>query len=170
MNARRWMIGCCLLLVVTAVRAQERYEAGKRAPRWEIERLEGGTLRSADARGSVVLLSFWATWCRPCLKELEEVPAKILQHFEGRPVIFLAVNVNEPRRTVAKAAEQLAARGIRFPIGLDPYGKFGERVGVDRLPHLLLIDRKGVVRLRETGYTPERLDEVAARIGELLAE
>lgn len=167
---KQMMILCWLLLAAAGAGAQERFEVGRKAPRWEVERLEGGTLRSSDARGSVVLLSFWATWCRPCLKELEEVPAKILKRFEGRPVLFLAVDYNEPRRTVEKKAEELAARGVRFPIGLDPYGKLGDRTGESRLPQLLLIDRKGVVRLHEVGYTPERLDETAARIEALLTE
>lgn len=167
---KRWTICCCLLLAVAAAAAQGRFEMGEQAPRLTVERLEGGTFRTNAVRGRVVVLSFWATWCRPCLKELEEVPAKLLQHFEGREFTFLAIAVNEPRATVAQMAERLAERGIRFPIGLDPYGKIGAMTGDDRLPQLLLLDRKGIVRLHETGYTSERLDEVAARIEELLAE
>ena len=167
---KRWTICCCLLLAVATARAQMRFEMGERAPRFTVERLEGGTFRTNAVRGRVVLLSFWATWCRPCLKELEEVPAKLLQRFEGRDFTFLAIAVNEPRTTVSQMAERLAGRGIRFPIGLDHYGKIGAMTGDDRLPQLLLLDCKGIVRLHETGYTPERLDEVAARIEELLAE
>lgn len=163
------MIGCWLLVVAATLQAQERFEVGRRAPRLTIERLDGGTFRTGG-KGGVVLLSFWATWCGPCMKELAEVPEQILRRFEGEDFRFLAVAVNEPRVTVAKKAAQLAARGLRFPIGLDPYGRIGERTGDSRLPQLVLIDRRGIVRLHEIGYTPERIAEVADRIGALLAE
>ncbi len=163
------MIGCWLLLAAATLQAQERFESGRRAPRLTIERLDGGTFKTSD-KGRVVLLAFWATWCGPCMKELAEMPEKILQRFEKEDFRFLAVAVNEPRVTVAKKAEQLSERGLRFPIGLDPYGRIGERTGDGRLPQLILIDRRGIVRLHAVGYAPGRLDEVAARIEELLAE
>lgn len=166
---KRWMIGCWLLVAAATLQAQERFETGQRAPRLTIECLDGGTFRTG-AKGHVVLLSFWATWCGPCMKELAEVPERILRRFEGEDFRFLAVAVNEPRVTVAKKAKQLAERGLRFPIGLDPYGRIGERTGDGRLPQLVLIDRRGIVRLHEIGYTPERLAEVAERIEALLKE
>ncbi|MDE6623089.1 MAG: TlpA family protein disulfide reductase [Alistipes sp.] len=159
-----------LLFAEGARATSPAFREGAKAPAFEVEMLDGATFRLTKNRGRVVVLAFWATWCRPCLRELGEVPEKLLRRFEGRPVVFLAVDRGEPRKTVEKRVAELETRGIVFPVALDPYEKLSDGLGDDRLPQLVVIDRRGVVRLHAVGYTPERLDDVAALVENLLDE
>lgn len=168
---KRFLLTLCALLLAGGVRAAEpRFREGAKAPAFTVEMLDGTSFKLAKARGDVVVLSFWATWCGPCMRELKEVPEKILRRFDGRPVRFVAVDRGEPRKTVEKRVAELEEAGVVFPVALDPYEKLSEQLGDDRLPQLVVIDRRGVVRLHAVGYTAERLDEVAACIEALLDE
>lgn len=163
---RLMLIG--LLFCVLPTWAQPRFEVDKKAPNLKIEMLDGEPVKLSGCRGRVVLLSFWATWCKPCLKELNEVPDKILKRFEGEKFTMIALAKGEPRVTVEKKMAELAAAGVVFPVGLDPYERISRLLGDDRIPQLVVIGPDGVVRYHEVGYTPERLDEVAALIEKLL--
>lgn len=150
--------------------AQSGFRVGAKAPGFTVELLDGSRTKFAKYRGRVVLLSFWATWCKPCLKELNEMPEKILARFEGRDFAMLAVAKGEPRETVERKMRELQEQGIAFPVCLDPYEKISTLLGDERIPQLIIVDPQGVVRYHEIGYTPERLDEVAALIEKLLNE
>lgn len=163
----------CLLfsLVMAApLAAQPRFDVGERVPRFTVEMLDGRQVKISGCRGRVVLLTFWATWCKPCMKELAEVPEKIVRRFEGRDFTLIAIAKGEPRETVEKKIADFAQQGIVFPVGLDPYERICGMLGDERLPQLVVLDRRGVVRCHETGYTSERLDEVAGLIENLLNE
>lgn len=159
-----------MLLLALPLGAQPAFRKGEKAPDFTVELLDGSRAKFAKYRGRVVLLSFWATWCKPCLKELNEVPEKILARFEGRDFAMLAVAKGEPRETVERKMRELQERGIAFPVCLDPYEKISTLLGDERIPQLIIVDPKGVVRYHEIGYTPERLDEAAETIEKLLNE
>lgn len=159
-----------MLCLVQPLGAQPAFRTGAKAPAFTVEMLDGRQIKLSRCRGRVVLLSFWATWCRPCLKELHEMPDKILQRFEGRDFMLIAIDKGEPRVTVEKKTAELAAEGLEFPVGLDPYEKISRMLGDERIPQLVVIGPDGVVRYHEVGYTPERLDEIAALIETLLPD
>ncbi len=161
---------CALLLAGWAQAAEPRFREGAKAPAFTVEMLDGTSFRLAKARGDVVVLSFWATWCGPCMRELKEVPEKLLRRFDARPFVFLAVDRGESRKRVEERVAELEAQGIAFPVALDPYEKGFELLGDDRLPQLVVVDRRGVVRLHAVGYAPGRMDEVAALVETLLDE
>lgn len=157
-----------ILCLTQPLVAGPAFRVDAKAPNVGIEMLDGSRVELSEYRGRVVLLSFWATWCKPCLRELREMPDKVLRRFEGRKFRMIALSKGEPRVTVEQKVAELAAAGIVFPVGLDPYERISRLLDDDRLPQLVVIGPDGVVRYRATGYTPERLDEVAALIEKLL--
>jgi thiol-disulfide isomerase/thioredoxin len=103
-----------------------------------------------SAKGKVVVLSFWATWCTPC-RELEPQLAKMQQDYAGRTdVVFVAVNSDEDRTRVQPFLQQVHVFGtVVFADGLD------DLLAVKDLPTLMILDRTGKIAYRAEGYDPD---------------
>jgi cytochrome c biogenesis protein CcmG, thiol:disulfide interchange protein DsbE len=137
---RRFLIGA-LALVVTAVQAAVATE-GKPMPHFQLKTLDGKSIDSADLKGKVVLVNFWATWCPPCR---EEMPAfqKYYEAHRGEGFEIVAVSTDEPE-DLPKVRE--AMKPFSFPGAMQadndtkPFG----RIWV--MPMSFVIDRGGIVR------------------------
>ncbi len=107
----------------------------------------GGTVRLGELRGRVVLVEFWATWCEPCRYSSPSLDVTY-RRFRDQGVMALLVNQGESEDVVRRWA------GKRFvaPILLDEDSAVGAAYEVDGIPTLLVIDRAGNVRYRESGY------------------
>ncbi|HEX6988713.1 MAG TPA: TlpA disulfide reductase family protein [Bacillota bacterium] len=117
---------------------------GRRAPDFNLQLLQGGTVNLAQFRGRPVLLNFWASWCPPCV---EEMPALQQVAGEGRAAV-LAVNVGE---SGSEAAAFLRRHDIDLPVALDGQGELITRYRVAGLPQTFFIDADGVIRHVERG-------------------
>jgi cytochrome c biogenesis protein CcmG/thiol:disulfide interchange protein DsbE len=125
------------------------------APAFSFERLGGGTVSSAELKGQVVILDFWATWCGPCREEMPWL-VKVAQEYQSKGVTFVAANIDDPD-------EQKAAVGIYVDSipELKPFAVFGDaedgaRFQVRALPTTYVIDRKGMIVAAQTGQASER--------------
>ncbi len=147
----------------------EPVDRGGRAPDFALPRVPSGeTLRLADLRGRVVLLNFWATWCKPCE---EEMPAMQRLHaaLADEGLELVAVSVDDEREAPARFAERL---GLGFPILWDPEREVSGLYQASRFPETLLIDRDGEIVERYVGprewdalLYQERLRKLLARDG-----
>jgi thiol-disulfide isomerase/thioredoxin len=107
----------------------------------------GGTFTTAAWRGKVVLVVFWASWCRPCQTALEEVAA-VRRHYAARGLEVLGINCDHSAKAVA---EHLAAHSEwSWPQLFDDrqagWHQLAYQCGVRRIPQIFLIDRAGVLR------------------------
>jgi peroxiredoxin len=158
-----------------AIAAQEKLEKestliheGNMAPDFTVEMLDGRKIKLSDLRGKVVMLNFWATWCGPCMMEFNEIPKEIIQRFEGKDFVFLAISRGETRETVATKMAVLKSKGINFPVGLDPTKRIYNQYATAFIPRNFIIDRSGKVTLTTIGYTREGMEEIVAKIEALL--
>jgi peroxiredoxin len=127
------------------------------APTFSVPGPDGRAVTLADARGRVVLLNFWATWCAPCR---EEMPAmdRLFRRFRGEGLTVLAISVDgDGARAVAPFVSQ---QRLSYPIGLDPTMTVATRYGVRALPSSFLLDRTG--RLVALALGPREWDSEAA--------
>jgi thiol-disulfide isomerase/thioredoxin len=152
-----------------AARAGEavRDTAAYAAPDWTLRTADGGeaSLHAALARGPV-LVSFWALWCVPCLRELPHLD-ELARETAGRLTV-LAVNQDGPR-SVARVRPYLHSRRLRLIVPLDTSAEVAQEMQIgDALPFLVLYDAHGREAYRRIGYHDG--DEVAlrARVMELL--
>jgi len=124
---------------------------GDQAPDFLLEDLERERVSLADYRGQVVLLDFWATWCRPCRVMMPVLDWFYKKHRDSG-VVILSVNEREGRERVRDAPE---GRKQGFRVLLDCDGRVGDAYGVSALPVLVMVDREGKVAWAEVGYKPD---------------
>ena len=117
-------------------------EVGHPAPAFSLDGAHGGRLSLAAFHGKVVLLNFWATWCKPCRSEMPQLAACYRQE-QRRGLVVLGVDMEEPRGDVLSFLQQLH---IPYPVGLDESGSISGRYQVNVLPVSFLIDRHGTVQ------------------------
>jgi len=137
---------------------------GGPAPEIALNNLQGQEIKLSDLRGNVVLLNFWATWCKPCKEEMPAMQASYEKlHDQG----FVVLAVNELEDT-AKVAEHVRTHGHTFPVVMDHENVVANRYGVVGLPASFLVDRQGIVREKIFGslLTEERIAELVRRYGD----
>ena len=111
-------------------------------PDFRLQTLDGKTVRLSDLQGKVVLINFWATWCKPCREEMPEIVKEYtLYHDRGFEV--MSVDEQEDDGTVQKWVD---AFGMQFPVAMDRTGEVGLtfRAGT-QFPTSLWIDPQGIV-------------------------
>jgi len=126
-------------------------QVGETAPSFRLQDLQGRTVSLEDFRGKVVLLNFWAPWCRSCKAELpglEALHAKY--HKAGLEVISIGLNISE-----AGAKKLLQKIPLSFQVLLDPREKTADSYRFSGLPASFILGRDGVIRYRHMGFGKE---------------
>ena len=119
--------------------------------------LDGRRVSLAGFKGRVVIVAFWATWCRPCKEELPVFEDLYREH-KVRGLTVPGVNVREGAATIRLFTKAL---GLTFPLPLDADGVIARQYGVVGLPTTFLIDRDGRPVGRAVG--PRVWDSAAGR-------
>ena len=137
---------------------------GSPAPEIVLKDLQGRDVKLSDLRGKVVLVNFWATWCKPCK---EEMPAMQASYDKLRDKGFVVLAVNELEDT-ARVAEHIRTHGHTFEVVMDHNNQVANMYGVVGLPASFLIDPQGIVRERIAGslLTESRIEEMVKKYGE----
>ena len=136
---------------------------GSPAPEIALKDLQGQEVRLSDLHGKIVLLNFWATWCKPCK---EEMPAMQASYEKLRDQGFVVLAVNE-LEDVEKVAEHIRTHRHTFLVVMDHDNRVANQYGVVGLPASFLIDRQGIVREHIFGnlLTEQRIAELVRQYG-----
>ncbi len=131
------------------------------APDFELKTLDGEKVRMADLRGRPVLLSFWASWCGPCRRELPELSA-LAGEYKDKGLVVFGVN-DEGKGTARKYADE--AR-LSFQTLDDSGLKAYKLYRVRAIPSLFLIDKNGkIVLFLRGGKEPAKIRAALAAAG-----
>ncbi len=115
--------------------------AGTPAPDFELPNLTGETVSLSEHRGRIVLLNFWATWCKPCVKEMPAMQ-KVYEELRDQGFVVLAINELEDE---AKVRAHISEHGHTFPVLLDQNNRVANMYGVRGLPVSVFVDESGRV-------------------------
>jgi peroxiredoxin len=135
---------------------------GMQAEDFSLNDLEGKSQRLSQYRGKIVLVNFWATWCKPCTTEMPAMQT-IYDKLRDKGFVVLAVNELEDD---AKVREHIKQYGYTYPVLMDHDNKVANQFGVFGLPVSVFIDEKGVVQEYIKGglLTEQKIEETLARI------
>jgi peroxiredoxin len=135
---------------------------GMQAEDFQLADLDGKTQSLSQYRGKIVLVNFWATWCKPCTTEMPAMQATY-DKLRSKGFVVLAVNELEDD---AKVREHIKQYGHTFPVLMDRDNKVANQFGVFGLPVSVFIDQEGRVQEYIKGglLTEQKIDETVARI------
>lgn len=117
-------------------------EKGNLAPDFELETIDGETVKLSDYRGEKVMVNFWATWCPPCRAEMPDMQKFHEEHDEG---VILAVNLTETENSPRNVGKFLEEYGITFTVLEDKNTTVGNIYKAQSLPTSYLINSEGKI-------------------------
>jgi len=142
-----------LLAIVLTVIVSNTF--AQNIPSVQIKTLESKIVNTKDLFDgeNLVILSFWATWCKPCIKELDAYNENIIDWADETRVKLIAISVDNVRSMsrVAPFVNGRAWENIDFY--LDPNEDFKRAMNVINVPHTLLLDGNGKILWQHTSYT-----------------
>jgi peroxiredoxin len=115
------------------------YRSGTKPPDFSGPTLDARPLSLTDLRGKVIVINFWASWCRECRSEMPVLEG-LHREFAARGLAVIGINAREDRQAVRRYATEL---GLTFPLVLDQAGRNNKLYGVIGLPTTFVVGRDG---------------------------
>jgi len=137
---------------------------GVHAPSFSRPALAGSTSLSTDgAKGKVLIVDFWATYCQPCAKEFPELQALVDRH--GGSLVVYGLSEDDATDGIAAFVKKT---GVHFPIGWDQGNTISQRYKLEKMPTSFVVDKKGIVRFVHGGYVEGEAEKIEHEVDELL--
>ena len=141
-----------VVVISSTLLAQDNTElSGRKAPNFKLVNLEGKFVELNKETGNgPVLLSFWATWCKPCLEEMVEFN-KIYKEYKEKGFKLLAIST-DAEKSVAKVKPYIKSKGYGFPVLLDTNNEVARKYYAQQMPYSVLLDKNGNIVYTHLGY------------------
>ena len=156
-----------LILVLAWVCASSAEE--RTAPDFTLPDIAGEDIQLSELlKDGPVIVDFWATWCKPCIKAFPELQS-LLDNYRHCGLRVVAVSIDGPRSS-SRVGSFIKSRGHTFDVVLDPAQKVARKYHVTSVPRTVLVGQDGVEILAYTGYRPSHHEELAEALEALFPE
>ena len=152
----------CFLSIGSVINAQE---AAKTIPSVKIKNLKGELVNTSELinDGKPFVLSFWATWCKPCITEMKAINELYPEWQEQTGVKIYAIAIDDSKSS-KNVAPFVKGRKIGFDVLLDENSDFKRAMNVNNPPHTFLFNGKGELVWQHIGFAPGDEDELFEQI------
>lgn len=152
MKITKILFATLLVLMVSSV----TFAQNKQLPSsLTVETLKGKKVSLKDyiaEKGKVTVISFWATWCKPCKEELDNISSDYYDAWvEDYDIEFIAISMDNSR-TKSKVPGIVDTKGWEYDILCNPDNSAYQAIGFNSVPFTLLIDKEGNIIYKHTGY------------------
>jgi len=139
---------------------------GSLAPEFSLQTLDGQSVQLSELRGKNLLISYWVTWCIPCIEELP-VLNRLYQEYQSEDLVILSVNGIQ-QDELDKVTATISEMGITLPVALDQSEILWDSYWVRFLPTSFFIDETGIIRYIQLGSLTE--ENLRIKIEELISD
>ena len=150
-----------LFTAVLCFAATYAQSEGKSIPAVEIKNMDYTSFNTGDIQndGKPIIISFWATWCSPCKRELNAI-AEVYEDWQDETGVKLVAISIDDSRNVSKVAPYVNGQDWEYEVYLDLNADFKRAMNVNNVPHTFLIDGNGNIVWQHNSYSPGDEDEL----------
>ena len=158
-----------LVLLTSFVAFAQQPSGNSQLPAVMLRNLEGKNVKTdtLSNAGRPIIISFFATWCKPCNRELTAISEVYADWQRETGVRLIAVSIDEGQNA-EKVRPFVDSKGWEFDILLDPNSNFRRAMGVNLIPHVIVLDGQGKVVLSRSGYTEGGEEHLIEKVRELV--
>lgn len=158
-----------LLLALVLLTVSNKVSA--QLPAVILKAIDGKTVCTDTLRnnGKPFVVDFFATWCKPCNRELDAISEVYQDWQEETGVRIFAVSIDQGQN-INKVKPLVDSHNWDYDVLLDPNGDFKRALGVQMIPYVLICDGKGNIVYKHNGYADGDEEELIAKVRELIKE
>ena len=142
------------LLIGFSVFSQDEKKRGQKLPSIDLKTATGEPFNTSKISndGKPIILSFWALWCKPCVKELNTIADEYIDWQEETGVKLIAVSIDDARSS-SKVKPFADGNDWDYEVLLDVNGDFKRAMNVNMIPHTFILDGDGNVVWQHTSFS-----------------
>ena len=161
MKNLRFLLAIALIMASTSAFAQ--------LPSGMLKTLDGKTIDTSKLNndGKPFIISFFATWCKPCNRELKAIHEKYADWQDETGVKVIAISIDQAQN-INKVKPLVDSEEWEYEVLLDPNSDFSRAMGVRMIPHVFIIDGDGKIAESRSGYTDGGEDHLIEKVRELI--
>lgn len=159
------------MMCLSALLAMAGVAGAQTLPLVTLKDINGKTVRTdtLSNNGKPFIIDFFATWCKPCNRELSAISEVYADWQEETGVKLFAVSIDQAQN-INKVKPLVDGNGWEYDVLLDPNSDFKRALGIQMIPYVIICDGKGNMVYKHNGYTEGAEQELIEKVRELIGK